>query len=86
VINHLADAVALIANVQNELDSASLVAFMEFERKFAPIVEALSHWLGTRQKAARWMMVHRVAFDGRSAFELVLEGDIERLWKAMPYV
>ena len=55
-------------------------AFREFERQFTNIADALLERVGTRQKASRWMMVHRAIFDGRSAYEVALEGDIDHLW------
>jgi hypothetical protein len=69
-----------LAGAQENLETASLLAFREFERQFTNLASALLERMGTRQKASRWMMVHRAVFDGRSAYEVALEGDVDRLW------
>jgi hypothetical protein len=76
-------SVVRLAGVQEKLETASLQAFREFERQFTDIADALLERVGTRQKASRWMMVHRAVFDGRSAYEVALEGDIDHLWDAV---
>lgn len=76
-------SVVRLAGAQEKLDAASLLAFREFERQYTNIADALLERMGTRQKASRWMMVHRAVFEGKSAYEVALEGDIEHLWDAV---
>jgi hypothetical protein len=76
-------SVVRLAGAQEKLETASLQAFREFERQFTNIADALLERMGTRQKASRWMMVHRTIFDGRSAYEVALEGDVDHLWDAV---
>ena len=76
-------SVVRLAGAQEKLETASLLAFREFERQFANVAGALLERFGTRQRASRWMMVHRAAFEGKSAYEVALEGDVDRLWDAI---
>jgi hypothetical protein len=82
-IFYLTEALVRLSGAQEKLDSAALVAFMEFERQFPALADAILGWLRTRQRASRWMMIRRATLGGKSAYELVLEGDIESLSNAI---
>jgi hypothetical protein len=76
----LSNAVGNIALAQANLDQTSLAAFSELEAQSSSLAQALVCCMGDRQRAARWMTVHRLVFDGRSAYEMAADGDIEPIW------
>jgi hypothetical protein len=57
-----------------------LNAFRDFEHQFGTLAQMLLYRIGDRQRAARWMCVRRHAFDGRSACELLADGDVNPIW------
>jgi hypothetical protein len=68
-----------LEQTENALEDATLDTFALFELRHAVIAQALMDWAGDRQKAARWMMVKRNAFKGRSGYDLVIDDDMETL-------
>ena len=57
-----------------------LRAFVTLEARQATLANLLLESVGTRQSAARWMSAQRRAFDGKSAYEVLAEGDLDRVW------
>ncbi len=74
-------ALDLLSQAQHHLEQATLSAFLEFESRHATFAQALIDWSRDRHKAARWMMIQRCAFQGKSGYELVIEGDTDTLWE-----
>jgi len=54
--------------------------FAELERHDATLVRLLLENIGDRQRAARWMCMRQRAFDGRTAYDLLAEGDVDTVW------
>lgn len=57
-----------------------LAAFATLERQDATLAVLPTQHLGDRQRAARWMGMHQRAFGGRSAYEALADGEIDRVW------
>jgi hypothetical protein len=58
-------------------------AFVELETRHAPLALMLLHTVGDRQKAVRWMYVHQRIFDGRTAYDVLADGDEDSVWEAI---
>ena len=51
---------------------------------YRPLVaQVLTAYTGDSRKAARWMSLHHRAFNGRSAYEVLAEGDDDSVWEEM---
>jgi hypothetical protein len=61
-------------------ESLIIDAFMALERYHTLIAELLVLHSGSRAKAARWMCAHQKAFDGRTGYDLISEGEVEAVW------
>lgn len=77
---HLSRAFGRLIQAQRDLDDATFGAFLAFESRHLIVAQALLEWTGDRRKAARWMMFQRHVFDGKSGYELVIDGDVDTLW------
>ena len=71
---------AEITEVNVLREQVVLKAFQALERQDAPLARILLQNIGDRQRAARWMCMHQRAFDGRSAYEVLAEGDVDSVW------
>jgi hypothetical protein len=54
-------------------------AFRVLEAQHAAIANLVLQLIGDRQRAARWMSMHQRAFGGRSAYDLLADGDVDTL-------
>jgi hypothetical protein len=78
---NLTDAFQHLSCAQRDLEEAVLRTFVVFELCHATIAQALEMWIGDRRKAAHWMSFRRGAFEGKSGYEMVIDGDIDKLWE-----
>ena len=69
-----------IKRIDQLRDEALSKAFVTLEARQAPLACLLLESVGNRQSAARWMCAQRRAFDGKSAYELLADGDLDRVW------
>lgn len=79
--------------VATELDRLHLHKEAIIESAFGALLECcpslaalLLEALGSRRRAALWLSVHQRAFSGRTAWELLAEGDEETVWDAVSRV
>jgi hypothetical protein len=61
-------------------EAAIARAFHSLEQQDPALAHRLLENLGDRQRAARWMCLHQRAFGGRTAYELLAEGDLDTVW------
>ncbi|WP_426688434.1 DUF2384 domain-containing protein [Rhodanobacter ginsengiterrae] len=69
-----------IARINAQRDTLVLGAFEALECRHASLVQVLLERMGSRQRAAYWMCSHQRALSGRSAYELLADGDDDSLW------
>ncbi|MGN6237948.1 DUF2384 domain-containing protein [Dyella sp.] len=69
-----------LARLTAQREEAMFAAFATLERQHATLAVLLTQHLGDRQRAARWMGMHQRAFGGRSAYEALADGEIDRVW------
>jgi hypothetical protein len=55
-------------------------AFIMLEQRHSTLAAMLVQSLGERQRAVRWMCRHQSAFDGRTAYELLADGEEDTVW------
>ena len=58
-------------------------AFYLLERHASTLATMALHVLGDRDRAAHWMCYRQRRLDGRSAYEALAEGDVDRVWDLM---
>jgi hypothetical protein len=58
-------------------------AFVELESQHAALALMLLHTVGDRQKAVRWMYLHQRIFGGRTAYDVLADGDEDAVWEAV---
>lgn len=56
-------------------------AFEVLEKQYSLLACMLLQNIGDRQRAARWMCMPQRAFDGRTAYEVLAEGDVDSVWE-----
>jgi hypothetical protein len=76
-----------LARVSNELERLHAIreqvitdAFGVFEKRYVTPAALLLQHFGDQKKAARWMCSHQKVFDGRTAYNVIAEGDDEMVW------
>jgi hypothetical protein len=69
-----------LARLHAQREEAMLAAFAALEKQDAALVALLTQSIGDRVRAARWMCMHQRAFGGRSAYEALADGEIDRVW------
>lgn len=55
-------------------------AFIALEQRYSTLASMLVQSLGDRQRAVRWMCRHQNAFSGRTAYELLSDGEEDTVW------
>ncbi len=75
--DEIAQKIARITSLRNQ---TVMEAFASLEFQHASLAEALTENLGGRQRAANWMCTNHRAFDGRSAYEALADGDEDTIW------
>ncbi|RUL78993.1 hypothetical protein [Dyella choica] len=55
-------------------------AFDAFQKRHPALAQALIEHLGDGRKAARWMCLHQRAFDGKNAYDILIEGHDDLVW------
>ncbi|THD07171.1 antitoxin Xre/MbcA/ParS toxin-binding domain-containing protein [Rhodanobacter lindaniclasticus] len=72
---------AAVAEELRELERAREAAvqrgFRVLEEQHAAVAQLVLQSIGDRQRAVRWMCMHQRAFGGRSAYDLLADGDID---------
>ncbi|MEO9229746.1 MAG: hypothetical protein ABI216_12495 [Devosia sp.] len=63
-----------------------LDAFAALECRHAVLAQTLLDSVGSRQRAAHWMCTNQRAFEGRSAYDVLADGNEESVWDRLPSV
>lgn len=71
-------------SLQAMLVAAYHVAFSTLECRHATLAQTLLDNVGNRQRAAYWMCTHQKAFEGRTAYEVLADGDEDQVWERIP--
>jgi hypothetical protein len=58
-------------------------AFDLFERHASTLATMALQTFGDRNRAAHWMCCRQRRLDGRSVYEALAEGDVDRVWDLM---
>lgn len=78
-----ANSLAAVAEELRELERAREAAvqrgFGVLEEQHAAVAQLVLQFFGDRQRAVRWMCMHKRVFGGRSAYDLLADGDIDTI-------
>lgn len=72
--------VAEIARINAQRETLVLSALETLESRHPALAQVLLESVGSRQRAAYWLCAHQRALDGRSACELLADGDEDGVW------
>jgi hypothetical protein len=76
-------AVAALRDLNLAREAAIRDAFDTLEVHHAALARLVVQQIGDRHRAARWMYMRHRAFAGRSAYELLIEGDEDAVWDSL---
>ena len=74
------DVATELAQINAQRDGVMERAFSMLEQRHATLAAMLVQSLGDRQRAVRWMCRHQTAFGGRTAYELISDGEEDAIW------
>ncbi|WP_232823603.1 antitoxin Xre/MbcA/ParS toxin-binding domain-containing protein [Dyella sp. C9] len=74
------DVATELAQINAQRDGVMERAFAMLEQRHATLAAMLVQSLGDRQRALRWMCRHQSAFGGRTAYELIADGEDDTVW------
>jgi hypothetical protein len=62
-------------------EKTAFAAFSILEEQLSDFSSTLISGLGDRARAVRWMCMHHRAFEGRNAYQVIVDGEADRLWE-----
>ncbi|HET6553143.1 MAG TPA: DUF2384 domain-containing protein [Dyella sp.] len=74
------DVATELEHINTLRDDVMERAFIALEQRHATLAAMLVQSLGDRQRAVRWMCRHQNAFSGRTAYELLSDGEEDAVW------
>ncbi len=77
------DIAAELARINAEREALVLDAFAKLEHRLPALAQVLLGSVGSRQRAANWMCAHQRVLDGRTAYEVLGDGDEDIVWDAL---
>jgi hypothetical protein len=74
---------ANVAAVESLRDKVRREAFDQLEAHASSLATMAMQAFGNRELAASWMYTRRRKLDGKSAYEALAEGDLDKVWDLM---
>lgn len=74
------DVATELAQINAQRDDVMERAFVMLQQRYSTLATMLVQSLGDRQRAVRWMCRHQNAFGGRTAYELLADGEEDTVW------
>lgn len=62
-------------------ERVAFAAFSVLEEHLKDFSSMLISGFGDRSRAARWMCMHHRALEGRNAYQVIADGETDRLWE-----
>jgi hypothetical protein len=62
-------------------EKTAFAAFSILEEHLSDFSSMLISGLGNRARAVRWMCMHHRALEGRNAYQVIADGETDRLWE-----
>ncbi|MGB3749798.1 MAG: antitoxin Xre/MbcA/ParS toxin-binding domain-containing protein [Rhodanobacter sp.] len=75
--NSLAAVAEELGDLERAREAAIQRGFRVLEERHAAVAQLVLQSIGDRQRAVRWMAMRQRAFGGRSAYDLLADGDID---------
>jgi hypothetical protein len=63
-------------------EKTAFAAFSILEERLSDLSSLLISGLGDRARAVRWMCMHHRGLEGRNAYQVITDGETDRLWEA----
>ena len=82
-LSRIEQAGTAIEEATAKREAAIAMAFSTLQEHKPLLAQMLIENHGDHRKAARWMCLHQRAFGGKSAYEVLVEGDEDRIWDEM---
>jgi len=76
----LKNALAQVAEAEEAKEALTAAAYQAFEMAYSTLAWTLIERLGTQAKVMRWLSMRRRIFDGRSAYHLLADGEVDAVW------
>jgi hypothetical protein len=64
-------------------EKIALDAFSTLEDRLADFSDMLISGLGSRARAVQWMCMRHRSLEGRNAYQVIADGEQERLWEVL---
>jgi hypothetical protein len=80
------DIAVEIARLNAQREVLVLSAFEALEHRHPTLAQVLLESVGNRQRAAYWICMHQRALGGRSACEVLADGDEDSVWDLLSNV
>ena len=72
---------AQLEEVHSLKEKTAFAAFSVLEEHLSDLSSMLISGFGDRSRAVRWMCMHHRVFGGRNAYQVIADGETDRLWE-----
>ncbi|GLQ50581.1 hypothetical protein GCM10010872_20300 [Dyella flava] len=74
---------ARLEEIQATREQIAFAAFSILEERLSDLSAMLVISLGDRTRAARWMCMRHRHLEGRNAYQVIADGEADRLWELL---
>jgi len=82
-VNLFKDLGARLEEIHAAREQVAFEAFSALEERRSDLSNMLVIGLGDRTRAVWWMCMRHRSMDGRNAYQVIADGEEDRLWKLM---
>lgn len=79
-IRRFRNIVIELVQLNSARETAIAEAFNALEEQIPALASLAVQNIGDRLRAGHWMSMHQRAFGGRSAYDLLADGDVDSVW------
>lgn len=79
-IRYFRNVAVELVRLNSARETAIVDAFTALEEHIPALASLAVQNIGERGRAAHWMSMHQRAFGGRSAYDLLADGDVDTVW------
>ncbi|GLQ93624.1 hypothetical protein GCM10007901_25750 [Dyella acidisoli] len=74
---------AQLEEIQSMREQIAFAAFSMLEERLSDFSNMLIMGLGDRTRAVWWMCMRHRNLDGRNAYQVIADGEVDRLWEVV---
>lgn len=82
-VDSFRDIGARLEALHSEREKTALDAFSKLEERLGDFSDMLISGLGNRTRAVQWMCMRHRNLEGRNAYQVIADGEQERLWEVL---